>query len=378
MIVKPFDSSRPSHARLRAGWEAEKQMAFYLERAFGRSERFHVFHDLRLEHDGAIAQIDHLVLHPYGFCLVESKSVHGTVSVDARDEWIRRSRGSSPVGMPSPLRQVERQKDVLLALLLANAPELRRRSRRHGQHAFHERRLQTLVAIGDTAIIERKGCDPSGLHKADHITAAIIRVVEQRESLDGLAGFVRFVQAPMEDQLRFEAFNEKETRAIARFLQARDTPRKDASPAPAPAANSAAAADSAAAPRRAARPASWGHSRMPGSPLAGTPPRTPRPARPSGAVPPASPPVSTTARERRAASAVAYLCTHCHATELEIRYGRNYYLRCRACEKNTPLRYTCDRCCGPARPKKAGATFRWNCAACGVGDVFFRNGEDGA
>jgi hypothetical protein len=87
MILKPPSTDpSPTHPRLRAGFEAERQMAHYLHRAFATSADLYVINDLRLvdpeqpEQDGSpgVAQIDHLVLHRYGAFIVESKSVTGT------------------------------------------------------------------------------------------------------------------------------------------------------------------------------------------------------------------------------------------------------------------------------------------------------------
>ena len=50
MIVKPLsDGPLPSDPALRAGVEAERQLAHYLHRAFAASDRLFVLHDLRIE-----------------------------------------------------------------------------------------------------------------------------------------------------------------------------------------------------------------------------------------------------------------------------------------------------------------------------------------
>src|SRR2546423_13797828 len=73
-----------------AAAEAEKQMAFYLRRAFGTSDHILLFNDLRLvADDGEVAQIDHLILHPNGFILIESKSIAGSVLINEHGEWCR-------------------------------------------------------------------------------------------------------------------------------------------------------------------------------------------------------------------------------------------------------------------------------------------------
>ncbi len=45
---------------MRAGEEAEKQMAFYLRRTFAKANDYYVLNDLRIVHGGSVAQIDQL------------------------------------------------------------------------------------------------------------------------------------------------------------------------------------------------------------------------------------------------------------------------------------------------------------------------------
>ena len=106
-IVKAFEvAAGPiGDPRRRAGYEAEKQMAHYLGRAFGADRRVAVLHGLRLEDEArpdvdggpSVAQIDHLVLHRYGAFIVESKSCTGSVRISAsasgQDEWAVKPRG---------------------------------------------------------------------------------------------------------------------------------------------------------------------------------------------------------------------------------------------------------------------------------------------
>lgn len=82
MILKEKELANPSDPRLKAGEEAEKQMAFYLQRAFRKRDDCFVINDLRVAYDEDFAQIDHLIISTYGLFIVESKSVHGTISIN--------------------------------------------------------------------------------------------------------------------------------------------------------------------------------------------------------------------------------------------------------------------------------------------------------
>ena len=87
MIAKEYTARPPNDQIQRAGDEAEKQMAFYLKRAFGDDPAVQVFHNLRLEDGEKVAQIDHLVLHRNGAVIVESKSVMSSMRINELDEW---------------------------------------------------------------------------------------------------------------------------------------------------------------------------------------------------------------------------------------------------------------------------------------------------
>ena len=64
-------------------------MAFYLKRYFGNNSSIHVLNNIRLELKDDAAQIDHLIIHPYGMTIIESKSVHGKVQIKEDGQWVR-------------------------------------------------------------------------------------------------------------------------------------------------------------------------------------------------------------------------------------------------------------------------------------------------
>ncbi len=53
MILKELDPLEATDPLAKAGRRAEEQMAHYLRRAFGDAPDLQLFHDLRLERDGA-------------------------------------------------------------------------------------------------------------------------------------------------------------------------------------------------------------------------------------------------------------------------------------------------------------------------------------
>ncbi|MEN9358923.1 MAG: hypothetical protein RL095_458 [Verrucomicrobiota bacterium] len=132
------------------------------------------------------------------------------------------------------------------------------------------------------------------------------------------------------------SFKDAELQRIAKFLKDRHTPR----PLPAVAASPTVATPPS--PARAAAP-------LPQSPPALAKPATAAPA-------PATP---STIRPQKSPG-----CSKCPAPlgHLEIQYGKyGYYFKCRACEGNTPIDFSCPACRREAKLRKDGPRFYWNC-----------------
>ena len=122
MILKAIDPISTTNPRIKSGYDAERQMAHYLKREFGKRNDCFVLNDLRLTTDeddnDEVAQMDHLLVTRFGFFVIESKA--GDINVDARGQWIRDGKG-----MPSAVIQAERQGKLLRELIQANREMLR-------------------------------------------------------------------------------------------------------------------------------------------------------------------------------------------------------------------------------------------------------------
>lgn len=81
-----------------------------------------ILHDVYIEHNGFNAQFDFIVITRQFFLVIEVKKYYGNVTVNEKGEFIRTvKRGSRTVfeeGMYSPIRQVERQVEVLRSMLI--------------------------------------------------------------------------------------------------------------------------------------------------------------------------------------------------------------------------------------------------------------------
>lgn len=168
---------RSSDPRRRAGEEGERQMRFYLRRAFLDAADVHVLNDVRLEDpehpeaDGSpgVCQMDHLVVHRLGMFIIESKSVHGRVRVrddgSGGDEWTRHD-GNATKAIPSPVQQARRQGELLRKYLHRHREQLLGKVpvglrfitnlvAGTDQRGFRKMPIQVIVAFADHTEIDR-------------------------------------------------------------------------------------------------------------------------------------------------------------------------------------------------------------------------------
>lgn len=345
MIIKSASyEPLPDDLRLRAGMLAEKQVAFYLHRAFAKDPRACVLHDLRLvdeeqpEFDGrpGVCQIDHLVVHPWGMFIVECKSAHGQVTVhfdQARnDDWKRTFQGRG-YGIPSPIQQAQRQGDFLRALLQRHRESLlgkvgigfrtiSRVIRGTDQRGFTRLPIQLIVSLSEHADIRRTGqpgVDEDGfarsLVKADQVTVRIREELKQHEDGDRLL-------ANRADEYGIWRMSQEESLAVSRFLANRHVPKVTA-------------------------PLPQGPSPLP----------------------------AVTSKAATAATAVSskLSCKHCRATALTAAWGPyGYYWKCAACNGNTAMPVECSACGAKGdrgkvvRIRKEGPKYYRCCDSCGI------------
>ncbi|MEK5038053.1 NERD domain-containing protein [Sporosarcina sp. FSL K6-3457] len=104
---------------LKIGKAGEQSLLFELMNSF---LPLLILHDVYIEHKGLTAQLDFVVVTRQFFLVIEVKKYYGNITVNDKGEFIRTvNRGSRTVfkeGMYSPIRQVERQVEVLQSLLV--------------------------------------------------------------------------------------------------------------------------------------------------------------------------------------------------------------------------------------------------------------------
>ena len=328
-------------------------MAHYLHRSFSEDQGVYVLHGLRLEdpaqpeQDGStgVCQIDHLLVHRWGLFIIESKSVTEEVLVHSDgsggDEWSRAYRGKE-MGMPSPIRQAQRQSEFLRAFLQRHREELRGRAPAGlrtvvklvagtDQHGFKSAPIQLVIAVSDKGKIKRRGGweEPQEpfrvfVTKADLVTDKIRQELERHRSGPTLVGAE---SARDYGTWRMKAL---EVKSVAEFLNARHVDRSGASPP----------RSKRTAPNRDRRSSrdkadGTGHSTKP-------------------------------------------TCKHCGSDDLTAHWGKyGYYWRCGTCEQNTAMPVICSACGTEGvrgkrvRVRKDKATYSRDCEACGHSETIW-------
>jgi hypothetical protein len=155
MIIKEKDLQNVKSATAVAGQKQEQNVAFFLRREFKDHPQVFVINDYKFSFNDEIAQIDHLIIHPFGFLLIESKSISGEVKVNELGEWTR-SSNSKWFGMPSPIKQAELQQKLLKELLHHHRAEILGKLLGLKQQSFEFRSWDNVCAVSSNSIIDRE------------------------------------------------------------------------------------------------------------------------------------------------------------------------------------------------------------------------------
>lgn len=96
-----------------SGIGGEADAAYEMKVHLGAAKNWIVIHDLRIEHDGLVAQIDHLVINRLlEVWLLESKRFANGVKINEQGEFAT-FYDRIPMGMPSPIEQNNRHRLIL-------------------------------------------------------------------------------------------------------------------------------------------------------------------------------------------------------------------------------------------------------------------------
>lgn len=318
---------------LQAGIKAEQQSTYLIDFYLKDSKNTGVIHDLRLDINGRVAQIDHLlVLRSMDIFVVETKGAHAGFKITETGEFLRWNNfNKSYEGMPSPIAQNARHIAVL-----ADALKTIELPRRLGIRLTPK--LHSLVVVDPKARIDRPTTfDTSSVIKADVLVQTIEKYLDGKNVIAALAQIVsqETVGSICKQLVRLHkpaAFNYQSYFGIS---------VED----PAPAAV-------------AAQPAK--------KPAAQTMPRV--------AAAPVEPEVKPTVPECQPTLTVTespLLCSHCDSHDGSIQKGRyGWYWKCHHCAQNTSLKFICTKDGAAETIRKDGLQYFHECPTCGMTTLF--------
>jgi len=213
LIITDKGTQNATSAKAKAGIKQELDVAFYLRRAFKDHKQVFVFNDLKFSYKEETAQIDHLILYPYGFVLIESKSITGEVRVNEQEEWTRSYHGKWQ-GMPSPIKQVELQQRLFRDLLFEHRAEILGTILLK-QESFGGRCWDNLCAVSSNAIIDRESM-PKKISK---------QLVKSEFVVDKLNTLMKLKNKILNAIKTFEvrpSFSESDMTTICKFILSQD------------------------------------------------------------------------------------------------------------------------------------------------------------
>lgn len=310
------DAKQRAGAGLRqrkAGLKGENDSAYLIDFHYAASKHRAVIHDLRLEHEGRVAQIDHLLITRWLDCYVlESKHFHAGIKITEDGEFLRwNDYKRTYEGMESPLEQNDRHiavlKDVMRTL------DLPVRLGVTIVPTFHS----FVLVSGKSRIDRPKKFDASKVIKADQIKTSILGDVAKESTLTTLASMAKMVSTGT-------------VRSVAEQLIALHRPLTWAIP-------------------------EWIAPSSPPVVVADNGRQT----------------VSVPTSKQTATSGPK--CKHCGSEGGVILSGKyGYYFKCAGCSQNTAIRFQCKPGHKP-RLRKDGNEFYRDCAPCGTTQKYFAN-----
>ena len=339
MIIKENNNPVPAEKYEKAGYDAERKVAYYLKMAFGSEPRLLILHDIRLEfEDGITVQMDHLLIHQYGLIIIESKSVAGKLQVKEDGQWVRWFSNQSR-GMHNPIKQAQLQGQTLKRVLLNSSKENTRK-------VLEKFPIDVLVSISDSGefIANKRNLYPE-VCKADQVDDRVKEVVLSRAknalSDDFVLSDINKMKLAEHLVKNHKPYQKKsELDIIIPTVESINKTKNEIT-----------------------------KIKIPTQPKQET---------------------STYNPFNKQKTAVGILgiiasafngpeikfehhCLHCKSNKIEIKYGNNYYFKCLNCSKNYPVTTACHTCKKTLKIRKDKKYFFAECSACNTSELFHVN-----
>jgi hypothetical protein len=300
-----------------SGERNEQNSAYYLDFKYKDSPNWALIHDLRIEHRGRVAQIDHLLINRFlDVYVLESKNYYYGIKITEDGEFLVWS-GKGYQAIESPFEQNQRH----IQALKSSVDDRNLGPKRLGFAIPISFRNVVLVSPTSNVLKPKAATfDLSSVIKAD----AFVSVADKDIDSKSIIAAPKIVGS---DTLR--DFGEK----LARLH----------------------------------RPGSFDYAAKFGICNTDTINST---NTPTIVASPAAPVYSSAAPETKDAMA----CRKCNSKKMEIMYGKfGYYFKCGECDGNTPIKIACGTIGHNERIRKEGKKFFRECSDCGSSSVYFIN-----
>lgn len=297
---------------LQSGERNEQNSAYYLDFRYKDSKNWAVIHDLRIEHQGRVAQIDHLLINRFlDVFVLESKNYYYGIKVTPEGEFLAWN-GKTYQAIESPIEQNNRHIQLLqMAVTDRN---------------FAPRRLgfaipinyRNIVLLSPTSKIIRPDTAPfdlSAVQKADAFSSFAEKEIDKKTIIE--APKIIGSDTLQEFGERLVWLHKPGAFDYAAKFGIQATATVQPSPSAAPALSVA--------------------------------------------------PVSATQSEQP-------ICRGCKGANVSIQYGKfGYYFKCGDCDVNTPIKINCGKDGHKERVRKEGLKFYRECGDCSSSTLYFIN-----
>ncbi|MBL0226793.1 MAG: NERD domain-containing protein [Geobacteraceae bacterium] len=299
-----------------SGERNEQNSAYYLDFRYKDSLNWALIHDLRIEHRGRVAQIDHLLINRFlDVYVLESKNYYYGIKITDEGEFLVWD-GKAYQAIESPFEQNQRH----IQALQATVNDRNLAPKRLGFAIPVNYR--NIVLVSPTSKVLKPSSatfDLSSVIKADAFVSAVDKVMEKKS----------IIEAPkIVSSETLRDFIEK----IARLHR----------------------------PGSFDYAAKFGISNNANSVVQAV----------EIVAAPAAPAYVPVALENKS----ALTCRSCKSEKLSVMYGKfGYYFKCSDCESNSPIKISCGKDGHKERIRKDGLDFFRECADCNSSTLFFTN-----
>lgn len=225
---------------IHAGIRGEDEATYEMKVHYGESQNWMVIHDLRIEHGGLVAQIDHLIINRWlEMWVCESKHFSEGIAINEHGEFSA-FFSSKPYGVPSPIEQNSRHILILRRLFDSGAVKL---PTRLGFTIKPD--LKSLVLVSKGARISRPKVKIDGIEaviKNDQLFKVIDKSVDEasplamakvvgKDTLEALAKDIAKLHKPIEFDWKAKFGLSDATAAPVRQALSTSTPAPTPTPA---------------------------------------------------------------------------------------------------------------------------------------------------